>query len=228
MKRYAIYFTPRQGGFAEAAAAWDARLQPVFEGFSKSQFNLGAFGNGMRMKLMANLLVAIHNVSTAEALLLGQRWGIKPKDAVKVLSDGAGHSFTVTASNGEANVTGWNLGSLTVTPPTGASLPLTVAPATGLKLVPPSKLTCSGPVVSRCRWTPGPWPSRSTISFTTGAEPARGAQPRRNSCSRTRVPQAAPSASATSWKPAVSYRCRAAPSPAKVVSQARPPAWVST
>ena len=35
-----------------------------------------------------------------------------------VLSDGAGHSFTVTASNGEANVTGWSLGSLTVTPPT--------------------------------------------------------------------------------------------------------------
>ncbi|WP_442967300.1 immunoglobulin-like domain-containing protein [Pseudomonas sp. WJP1] len=34
-----------------------------------------------------------------------------------VLSDGAGHTFTATASNGEANVTGWNLGSLTITPP---------------------------------------------------------------------------------------------------------------
>ncbi|MEK1837136.1 MAG: LapA family giant adhesin, partial [Pseudomonas sp.] len=32
-----------------------------------------------------------------------------------VLSDGAGHTFTTT--NGEANVTGWNLGTLTVTPP---------------------------------------------------------------------------------------------------------------
>jgi 3-hydroxyisobutyrate dehydrogenase-like beta-hydroxyacid dehydrogenase len=31
-------------------------------------------------------------VSTAEALLLGQRWGIRPQDAVKVLSDGAGGS----------------------------------------------------------------------------------------------------------------------------------------
>ncbi len=78
--------------YASGHAAAIKRVQPVFEGFSKAQFNLGAFGNGMRMKLMANLLVAIHNVSTAEALLLGQRWGIKPADAVKVLADGAGGS----------------------------------------------------------------------------------------------------------------------------------------
>jgi L-threonate 2-dehydrogenase len=78
--------------YASGPAAAIKRLQPVFEGFSKAQHNLGAFGNGMRMKLMANLLVAIHNVSTAEALLLGQRWGIKPADAVKVLADGAGGS----------------------------------------------------------------------------------------------------------------------------------------
>jgi L-threonate 2-dehydrogenase len=78
--------------YASGNAAAIKRVQPVFEGFSKAQFSLGAFGNGMRMKLMANLLVAIHNVSTAEALLLGQRWGIKPADAVKVLADGAGGS----------------------------------------------------------------------------------------------------------------------------------------
>jgi surface adhesion protein len=37
--------------------------------------------------------------------------------AGSVLTDGAGHTFTVTATSGEANVTGWNLGTLTVTPP---------------------------------------------------------------------------------------------------------------
>lgn len=68
------------------------KLAPVFDGFSKAHFNLGAFGNGMKMKLMANLLVAIHNVSAAEALLLGARWGIKPSKAVKILSNGAGGS----------------------------------------------------------------------------------------------------------------------------------------
>ncbi|MCO7614777.1 type I secretion C-terminal target domain-containing protein, partial [Pseudomonas chlororaphis] len=37
--------------------------------------------------------------------------------AGSVLSDGAGHTFTATTTSGEANVTGWNLGNLTVTPP---------------------------------------------------------------------------------------------------------------
>jgi 3-hydroxyisobutyrate dehydrogenase-like beta-hydroxyacid dehydrogenase len=78
--------------YASGPARAIRRMQPVFEGMSREQFNLGAFGNGMKMKLMANLLVAIHNVSTAEALLLGQRWGIRPSDAVKVLAGGAGGS----------------------------------------------------------------------------------------------------------------------------------------
>ena len=78
--------------YASGPARAIRRMQPVFEGFSREQFNLGAFGNGMKMKLMANLLVAIHNVSTAEALLLGQRWGIRPTEAVKVLAGGAGGS----------------------------------------------------------------------------------------------------------------------------------------
>ncbi|MGF6314585.1 retention module-containing protein [Pseudomonas frederiksbergensis] len=37
--------------------------------------------------------------------------------AGSVLTDGAGHTFTASATSGEANVTGWNLGTLTVTPP---------------------------------------------------------------------------------------------------------------
>lgn len=68
------------------------RLGSVFDGFSKANYYLGEFGNGMRMKLMANLLVAIHNVSTAEVLLFGQRMGIAPDLAVRVLADGAGGS----------------------------------------------------------------------------------------------------------------------------------------
>ncbi|WP_347903081.1 retention module-containing protein [Pseudomonas purpurea] len=37
--------------------------------------------------------------------------------AGSVLTDGAGHTFTAGATTGEANVTGWNLGTLTITPP---------------------------------------------------------------------------------------------------------------
>src|SRR5258706_11279878 len=44
------------------------------------------------MKFIANLLVAIHNVSTAEALVLGMKAGLDPATMVKVLGDGAGSS----------------------------------------------------------------------------------------------------------------------------------------
>ena len=67
-------------------------MMPVFKGFSRAQFSVGEFGNGMKMKLVANLLVAIHNVSAAEALLFGKKLGLSPKKVVEVVADGAGGS----------------------------------------------------------------------------------------------------------------------------------------
>src|SRR3989454_7611652 len=68
------------------------RCIPVFEGFARTHFFLGRFGAGSKMKFLANLLVAIHNVSAAEALVLGMKAGLDPATMVKVLSDGAGSS----------------------------------------------------------------------------------------------------------------------------------------
>ncbi len=65
---------------------------PVFEGFARARYDVGAFGNGIRMKLVANLLVAIHNVSTAEAILMGVRSGLDAAMIVNVVADGAGGS----------------------------------------------------------------------------------------------------------------------------------------
>ena len=65
---------------------------PVLKGFSRSQYYLGPFGNGSKMKFAANLLVAIHNVSAAEAVILARKSGLDPALAVKVLGDGAGAS----------------------------------------------------------------------------------------------------------------------------------------
>ena len=45
------------------------RCRPIFEGFARTHFFLGPFGAGSKMKFLANLLVAIHNVSAAEALV---------------------------------------------------------------------------------------------------------------------------------------------------------------
>ncbi len=100
--------------YASGPAAAIKRLRPVFEGFSKAHFALGAFGNGMRMKLMANLLVAVHNVATAEALLLGQRWGISPGTAVKVLADGAGGSRMLQVRGPQMENRGWETATMKV------------------------------------------------------------------------------------------------------------------
>ena len=100
--------------YASGPKAVIQQLAPVFDGFSKAHYELGAFGNGMKMKLMANLLVAIHNVSTAEALLLGQRWGIKPSTAVKVLSTGAGGSRMLDVRGPMMANAGWDEATMKV------------------------------------------------------------------------------------------------------------------
>lgn len=69
-----------------------AAFGPVFEGFARARYDVGPFGNGLKMKLVANLLVAIHNVSTAEALLLAARSGLDIAQVVDVVADGAGGS----------------------------------------------------------------------------------------------------------------------------------------
>ena len=67
-------------------------LMPVFADFSRQAHDLGAFGNGMKMKFVANLLVAIHNVASAEAMVLGMKAGLDPAQIFKLIQAGAGNS----------------------------------------------------------------------------------------------------------------------------------------
>jgi 3-hydroxyisobutyrate dehydrogenase-like beta-hydroxyacid dehydrogenase len=67
-------------------------LMPVFADFSRQAHDLGVFGNGMKMKFVANLLVAIHNVASAEAMVLGQKAGLDPAQIFKLIQAGAGNS----------------------------------------------------------------------------------------------------------------------------------------
>jgi len=64
----------------------------VMEGFARAHYHVGAFGAGSKMKYVANLLVAIHNVAAAEAMVLGMKAGLDPAMILKVVSDGAGNS----------------------------------------------------------------------------------------------------------------------------------------
>ena len=77
---------------ASGASVEIARLAPLFLGFARQHYDLGAFGNGTKMKLVANLLVAIHNVASAEALVLGMKAGLDPQQIVEVIRSGAGTS----------------------------------------------------------------------------------------------------------------------------------------
>jgi 3-hydroxyisobutyrate dehydrogenase-like beta-hydroxyacid dehydrogenase len=66
--------------------------RPIFEGFSQKSYYLGAFGMGMKMKFINNLLVTIHKVAAAEALVLGMKAGMDPEMIHEVIREGAGTS----------------------------------------------------------------------------------------------------------------------------------------
>jgi 3-hydroxyisobutyrate dehydrogenase-like beta-hydroxyacid dehydrogenase len=78
--------------YASGDAKAIAKVKPVFAGFSRKTYDVGAFGNGSRMKYVANLLVAINNVASAEAMVLGMKAGLDPKTIFEMISNGAGNS----------------------------------------------------------------------------------------------------------------------------------------
>jgi len=69
-----------------------AQCTNLFADFAKQSADLGAFGNGSRMKFVANHLVAIHNVATAEAMVLAERAGLDAQMVVDLVGPGAGGS----------------------------------------------------------------------------------------------------------------------------------------
>jgi L-threonate 2-dehydrogenase len=69
-----------------------AQCTGLFADFAKQSADLGGFGNGSRMKFVANHLVAINNVATAEAMILAQRAGLDPQMVVDMVGPGAGGS----------------------------------------------------------------------------------------------------------------------------------------
>jgi L-threonate 2-dehydrogenase len=78
--------------YASGDAKAIARCMELFADFAKQSADLGKYGNGSRMKFVANHLVAINNVATAEAMLLAERAGLDPKMVVEMVGPGAGGS----------------------------------------------------------------------------------------------------------------------------------------
>jgi 3-hydroxyisobutyrate dehydrogenase-like beta-hydroxyacid dehydrogenase len=78
--------------YASGDAGAIEKLMPMFAGFSRATYNTGAFGNGSRMKYVANLLVTIHNVASAEAMVLGIKSGLDPRMVYDLIRAGVGSS----------------------------------------------------------------------------------------------------------------------------------------
>jgi 3-hydroxyisobutyrate dehydrogenase-like beta-hydroxyacid dehydrogenase len=67
-------------------------IAPVLEAFARAHHHVGPFGAGSKMKFVANLLVGIHNVAAAEALVLAMKAGLDPAKTLEIVADGAGGS----------------------------------------------------------------------------------------------------------------------------------------
>jgi L-threonate 2-dehydrogenase len=78
--------------YASGDAGAIAKVMPIFADFSRATYNVGAFGNGSRMKYVANLLVTIHNVASAEAMVLGIKSGLDPQMVYDLICAGVGTS----------------------------------------------------------------------------------------------------------------------------------------
>jgi 3-hydroxyisobutyrate dehydrogenase-like beta-hydroxyacid dehydrogenase len=78
--------------YASGDAGAIRRVTPLLEAFGRHTYNVGKFGNGSRMKYVANLLVAINNVASAEAMVLGMKSGLPPQAIYNLIRGGAGNS----------------------------------------------------------------------------------------------------------------------------------------
>jgi 3-hydroxyisobutyrate dehydrogenase-like beta-hydroxyacid dehydrogenase len=78
--------------FASGSREGFDRARPIFEAIGRSTHYLGEFGNGSKMKYVANLLVALHGLAAAEAHVLGIAAGLDPARVQEVMEDGVGSS----------------------------------------------------------------------------------------------------------------------------------------
>ena len=78
--------------FASGSKELIDKCMNIFKAFSKEVINVGSFGDGMKFKILANLLVTIHNTAAAEALRLGELAGLDQDMIFKVLGNSAATS----------------------------------------------------------------------------------------------------------------------------------------
>lgn len=69
--------------------------RPAFDVIARRTIHVGAVGMASLAKLVANLLVGVHTVALAEALVLGRKGGLDPARLVEILKESAATSKMV-------------------------------------------------------------------------------------------------------------------------------------
>lgn len=78
--------------YASGDQAAAERIRPVFDAFARDVRYVGPFGAGIKLKYIANLLVTIHNLAAAEAMLMAEQAGLDLQMVYDAVSSGAGSS----------------------------------------------------------------------------------------------------------------------------------------
>ena len=71
------------------------RVKPVLEGFTMLQYYVGAFGTGMKLKMLINMLISVHGAAFAEAITLARASGVDLDVFREVLKKSAGNSRVI-------------------------------------------------------------------------------------------------------------------------------------
>ncbi|AWB83714.1 3-hydroxyisobutyrate dehydrogenase [Corynebacterium liangguodongii] len=82
------------GGAEEDFAA----AKPLLVDMGSSVTHCGAIGNGQAVKACNNMILAVHQIVLAEALVLGQRLGLDPRDFFEVISHATGNSWALSVN----------------------------------------------------------------------------------------------------------------------------------
>jgi putative dehydrogenase len=70
-------------------------IKEIFPAFTMLQYHVGPFGNGMKLKMLINMLISVHGAAFAEALTLAQLSGIDLKVFQDCLKKSAGNSRVI-------------------------------------------------------------------------------------------------------------------------------------
>ena len=91
--------------FVSGEAEHFERIRGVLSHFARSVRYVGEFGVGSKLKFVHNLLVAVHIVAAAEALVLAEKAGLDPALALELLIDSSATSRMLEV-RGPSMVTG--------------------------------------------------------------------------------------------------------------------------